>query len=138
MVLTYYYAPIALFFSLFAVSGAILQGLNKQKYAVMALVCELLVKLSLNYVLLYKIGALGEILAFTGVMSISIYFFTKNLQLFFPLETWINTFIVLAAGVTVGSLIYLFLSFYFGLVGNIIESRFNIFKRKVDNENSKG
>ncbi|GAE35159.1 putative polysaccharide biosynthesis protein [Halalkalibacter akibai] len=56
-----YYAPIALFFSLFAVSGAILQGINKQRFAVIALVCGLIVKLSLNYILLYQWGPLGGI-----------------------------------------------------------------------------
>jgi len=58
-----YYAPVTLLFSLFAVSGAILQGLNKQKFAVIALICGLSVKLSLNYVLLYNIGPLGGVIA---------------------------------------------------------------------------
>ncbi len=58
-----YYAPITLFFSLFAVTAAILQGMNKQKYAVVALCVGLLLKLSLNTWLLSLFGPLGGVFA---------------------------------------------------------------------------
>ncbi|MDE5415666.1 putative polysaccharide biosynthesis protein [Alkalihalobacterium chitinilyticum] len=57
-----YYAPIAIFFSLFAVSAAILQGMNKQKYAVIGLLVALIVKLLSNYLAIYSLGALGGVL----------------------------------------------------------------------------
>ncbi|WP_088103883.1 putative polysaccharide biosynthesis protein [Halalkalibacter urbisdiaboli] len=58
-----YYGPITLFFSLFSVTSAILQGMNRQKYAVIALTVGLVLKLSINYVLLKLIGPLGAIWA---------------------------------------------------------------------------
>lgn len=161
-----YYAPVALLFAVFAVSGAILQGINKQKFAVLALVFGLIVKLSLNYLLLYKIGPLGGVLAtylgfgtailitclsiqiyanykfrllikhtslillFTAIMSSSIYLLTEKLQQFFPPEAWINAFIVLVSGFFVGSVIYLVLSIYSGIAGNIFEGRIKNLKRK--------
>jgi O-antigen/teichoic acid export membrane protein len=58
-----YYAPITLFFSLFAVTAAILQGMNKQKYAVIALCAGLILKLATNSLLLSILGPLGGVLA---------------------------------------------------------------------------
>ncbi|WP_216831537.1 putative polysaccharide biosynthesis protein [Alkalihalobacterium elongatum] len=57
-----YYAPIAIFFSLFAVTSAILQGMNKQKYAVIGLVVALVVKLVSNWWAIYLLGAVGGVL----------------------------------------------------------------------------
>ncbi|WP_062047660.1 polysaccharide biosynthesis protein [Bacillus sp. JCM 19034] len=58
-----YYAPITLFFSLFAVAAAILQGLNKQKVAVIALAAGLVMKLLTTQLLLSTFGPLGGVLA---------------------------------------------------------------------------
>jgi O-antigen/teichoic acid export membrane protein len=58
-----YYAPITLFFSLFAVTGAILQGMNKQKFAVIALAAGLLIKLLTNSWFLTVLGPLGGVIA---------------------------------------------------------------------------
>lgn len=69
-------------------------------------------------------------------MSISIHFLNAKLQQFFPIETWINIFIVLAAGLLGGSIIYLLLSFHFGLVDNILGGRLKILKRKNYSENN--
>ncbi|WP_240374552.1 putative polysaccharide biosynthesis protein [Bacillus piscicola] len=54
-----YYAPVAVLFSLFSVTGAILQGINKQKYAVISLLLGLAVKGGTAYLLLYTIGPIG-------------------------------------------------------------------------------
>ncbi|MFV8827647.1 putative polysaccharide biosynthesis protein [Alkalihalobacterium sp. APHAB7] len=67
-----YYAPIAIFFSLFAVSAAILQGMNKQKYAVIGLLVALIVKLLSNYWAIYSLGALGGVLTTYAGYTISI------------------------------------------------------------------
>lgn len=58
-----YYGPITLFFSLFSVTAAILQGMNKQKIAVFALAVGLFVKLVTNTLFLKGIGPLGGVLA---------------------------------------------------------------------------
>jgi len=57
------YAPIALLFSFFTVTAAILQGINKQKLAVISLVFGLLIKLSVNIPLIMTFEAYGSILA---------------------------------------------------------------------------
>ncbi|WP_332697805.1 putative polysaccharide biosynthesis protein [Halalkalibacter lacteus] len=155
-----YYAPIALFFALFSISCAILQGLNKQKYSVLALICGLLVKVSLNYILLYHFGSLGGILAtyvgfgvavvitlsaigkfanyqysqlinqtrlillFVGIMGLYVVVASSYFQQLFPLETWMNTVIVLIVGVSVGGITYLLLSLRFGLVQQILGDRY--------------
>ncbi|MBU8905273.1 putative polysaccharide biosynthesis protein [Desertibacillus haloalkaliphilus] len=58
-----YYAPIAIVFSLFAVSAAILQGMNQQRFAVISLVSGLVVKGALNYWLIYTFGPIGGVVA---------------------------------------------------------------------------
>lgn len=58
-----FYGPITLFFSIFAVTAAVLQGINKQKYAVLALSAGLIVKLLTNSFLLKLIGPLGGVFA---------------------------------------------------------------------------
>ncbi|WP_026671694.1 putative polysaccharide biosynthesis protein [Alkalihalobacterium bogoriense] len=57
------YAPIALFFALASVTSAILQGMNRQKFAVIGLVAALLAKLILNYWLIYSMGPTGAVVA---------------------------------------------------------------------------
>ncbi|TWI56904.1 putative polysaccharide biosynthesis protein [Halalkalibacter nanhaiisediminis] len=58
-----YYAPITFFFSLFAVTAAILQGMNKQKFAIIALLAGLIIKLVTNTWMLTLFGPLGGVAA---------------------------------------------------------------------------
>lgn len=58
-----WYAPVALLFSLFTVNAAILQGINKQKLAVISLVIGIIVKLVLNTTLIELYEGVGSILA---------------------------------------------------------------------------
>lgn len=58
-----WYAPIALFFALFTVTAAILQGINEQRFAVLSLFVGLVIKVSLNTVLIHALDAKGSILA---------------------------------------------------------------------------
>ncbi|WP_018921786.1 putative polysaccharide biosynthesis protein [Salsuginibacillus kocurii] len=58
-----HYAPIAIFFAIFSVTAAMLQGLQRQKYAVIALIAGLLVKLIINYGMIYVFGPLGGVYA---------------------------------------------------------------------------
>lgn len=61
-----YYAPVAILFSIFAVSTSILQGINRHKFAVVALMTGVAFKAIFNYpfILWFDVG--GAILA-TGV-----------------------------------------------------------------------
>ncbi|TFB25099.1 polysaccharide biosynthesis protein [Filobacillus milosensis] len=61
-----YYAPVALFFALFTVSASMLQGINRQNFAVISLGIGLLTKLILNYPLIYLFEAKGAVIA-TGL-----------------------------------------------------------------------
>ncbi|WP_044893347.1 putative polysaccharide biosynthesis protein [Bacillus alveayuensis] len=57
------YAPIAILFSFFTVTAAILQGINKQKLAVISLVFGLIMKASVNIPLIMAFQAYGSIMA---------------------------------------------------------------------------
>ncbi|KKI88831.1 cell division protein [Bacillus sp. SA1-12] len=67
-----WYAPVALLFSLFTVNAAILQGLNKQKLAVISLVLGILVKLALNTTLIQMFEGIGSIIATAAGYTVSL------------------------------------------------------------------
>lgn len=56
-----HYAYAAIVFSLFSVSAAVLQGINRQKYAIASLLLGLLVKIISAYILLLLLGPVGGI-----------------------------------------------------------------------------
>ncbi|AOM81617.1 putative polysaccharide biosynthesis protein [Salisediminibacterium beveridgei] len=58
-----FYAPVAILFAVFAVTAALLQGLNRQKIAVLALLIGILAKLVLNIPLITWFGATGAPMA---------------------------------------------------------------------------
>lgn len=60
------YAPVAVGFSIFAVTSALLQGINKQKYAVIALVCGIAFKFLFNSLLISLFSVYGAVMA-TGI-----------------------------------------------------------------------
>lgn len=61
-----WYAPVALFFALYTVSAAILQGINEQRFALVSLLVGFIIKLSLNSVLIHQFAGVGSIVA-TGL-----------------------------------------------------------------------
>lgn len=58
-----WYAPTAILFALFTAAAAILQGINRQKFAVLALLCGILIKMILNRPFIAKWEGIGAILA---------------------------------------------------------------------------
>ncbi|MCM2677218.1 putative polysaccharide biosynthesis protein [Alkalicoccobacillus plakortidis] len=58
-----WYAPMGILFSLFSVSAAVLQGINKQKHAILGLGLGIAVKLLLNTLLITSLYELGPIIA---------------------------------------------------------------------------
>lgn len=72
-----FYAPASIFFALFLVTAAILQGMNRQKTAVMGLVLALLIKLVLNYGMIYLIGPLGAILTTFLGFSVALFLYIR-------------------------------------------------------------
>ncbi|MDQ0231206.1 putative polysaccharide biosynthesis protein [Metabacillus malikii] len=67
-----WYAPVGLLFSLFTVNAAILQGINKQKLAVISLVLGIIVKLALNTTLIEMFQGVGSILATAAGYAVSL------------------------------------------------------------------
>ncbi|WP_066311046.1 polysaccharide biosynthesis protein [Bacillus sp. FJAT-29814] len=59
------YAPVAILFSLYSVTAAILQGINEQRFTILSLLVGLLVKLTLNIPLIETMEIKGAILATT-------------------------------------------------------------------------
>lgn len=57
------YAPVAILFSLYSVTAAILQGINEQRFTILSLLLGLLLKLALNIPLIKVMGTQGAILA---------------------------------------------------------------------------
>lgn len=58
-----FYAPVAILFSLYSVTAAILQGINEQRYTILSLLVGILIKLSLNIPLIKLMETQGAILA---------------------------------------------------------------------------
>ncbi|UOQ46099.1 polysaccharide biosynthesis protein [Halobacillus salinarum] len=61
-----WYAPVGLFFALYTVTASILQGINRQNFAVISLGTGLLIKICTNSWLVLLLGAKGAIVA-TGL-----------------------------------------------------------------------
>jgi len=61
--LMWWYAPVALFYSLFTITAAILQGLNKQNFAVLSLGIGFVVKIVLNIPLIHHFESIGTVLS---------------------------------------------------------------------------
>jgi len=58
-----WFAPVAILFSFFTVTAAVLQGINKQKLAVISLAFGLIIKIAVNAPLIVMFQGLGSILA---------------------------------------------------------------------------
>jgi polysaccharide transporter, PST family len=69
-----WYAPVALLFSLFTVTAAILQGINQQRYAVISLFLGFLFKVTMNSLFIQSFGAVGSIVTTAIGFTISVLF----------------------------------------------------------------
>ena len=75
-----WYAPVALFFALFTVIAAILQGINKQKYAIIALMMGIVVKIICNLILIRYFETVGAILATGAGFAVSILYTSRKIS----------------------------------------------------------
>jgi PST family polysaccharide transporter len=125
-----WYAPVALLFSLFTVNAAILQGINKQKLAVISLVIGIIVKLVLNTPLIQLYQGVGSIIATAAGYSVSlIYGFAMikrhsgySFKLLFKrtvLMTMLCTFMGLAVSV-IQSILGIFINYEDGRMQSVI------------------
>ncbi|MFC0562038.1 putative polysaccharide biosynthesis protein [Halalkalibacter alkalisediminis] len=98
-----YYAPITLFFSLFAVTASILQGMNKQKYAIIALGVGLALKLLTNSWLLSVLGPIGGVVAtyigYTASIGVTVWAIGKFAEFNYTLIAKRAFLILIFAGV---------------------------------------
>ncbi len=160
-----YYGPIALFFSLFSATAAVLQGMNRQKYAVIALLAGLALKVICNPILLYFVGPTGAIAAtyigfiagvalniwaighfanfsyraivkrgilitiFSSIMAIAVSIANTGMQLYYPMVTRTNSFLVMGVSIAVGAVVFIYLSYRSHLTELIFGPRFGVPRR---------
>lgn len=72
-----WYAPVALLFALFTVTAAILQGINQQKHAIIALGMGVILKFLCNVILIRYFGTVGAVLA-TGIGFLASIWYTNK------------------------------------------------------------
>lgn len=70
--LLFYYAPVAILLALVSVSSAMLQGIDKQALTVYIVVASLLVKLVINFPLIYLFHTEGAVLATAIALTVNI------------------------------------------------------------------
>jgi PST family polysaccharide transporter len=125
-----WYAPVALLFSLFTVNAAILQGINKQKLAVISLVIGIIVKLVLNTPLIQMFQGVGSILATAAGYTVSLlYGFAMikrhsgySFRLFIK-RTILMTILTIFMGLTVSvfhSILSIFINYQDGMIESAI------------------
>ncbi|WP_078544964.1 putative polysaccharide biosynthesis protein [Litchfieldia alkalitelluris] len=110
-----WYAPIALLFSFFTIIAAILQGINKQKLAVLSLVFGIVIKMIFNVPFILWFGEIGSILAtgFGYTVSITYGFFMIKKHAHYKFNILVRRSVLMAifAGAMLGSILiinYLF------------------------------
>lgn len=104
------YAPVAVLFSLYAVTAAIMQGINEQRYTILSLLVGLLVKLSVNIPLVKLFEAKGAVLAtalgYLAAIIINLfvihYFARYSYRFVFRRGVLIGLFTIAMSVVTVG------------------------------------
>lgn len=164
------YAWISIFISFFLVTAAILQGINKQQFAVVSLIIGCLIKLALsasfiklfsgsgtayssmigfaasivmNFYAIRKytqfemsklLKQSGYVVGLTLLTSITLYG-TKYISMqLLPnnLSIYIHSFLVVMIGAVVAIIVYLGISYYTGLLGDVLGARFKR-KSKIHN-----
>jgi O-antigen/teichoic acid export membrane protein len=102
-----FYAPVALLYSLFTVNVAILQGLDKQKYAIIGLIGGVILKIVLNVPLIYLFKTYGAVLATALGYLFSIlynfYYIRKNAQFSFNKVFRRIIFMIILSGLMAGA-----------------------------------
>lgn len=98
-----YYSPAALFFALFSVTAAILQGINRQNVAIIALFLGLTAKVIFNILLVQPFGELGPVFSTYIGYTISIFYNFKYLkkELKFSFKPLLKKILLIALIVTV-------------------------------------
>lgn len=75
-----WYAPVALLFALFTVTAAILQGINQQKHAIIALIMGVILKFVCNVIFIRYFGTVGAILATAVGFLASVWYTNQQIK----------------------------------------------------------
>ena len=75
-----WYAPVALLFALFTVTAAILQGINQQKHAIVALIMGVILKFVCNVIFIRYFGTVGAILATAVGFLASVWYTNRQIK----------------------------------------------------------
>lgn len=122
-----WHSPTAILFSLFIVTSSILQGVNKQKFAVISLLVGIIVKLLINATLVFKFGGIGSALSsdlgFLISIGINIYGLKKYCE--FKLSSTYNLISkITVISILMGFIVYLFDNLTYKFIDNLISSNF--------------
>ena len=75
-----WYAPVALLFALFTVTAAILQGINQQRHAIVALIMGVILKFVCNVIFIRYFGTVGAILATAVGFLASVWYTNQQIK----------------------------------------------------------
>jgi len=112
-----WYAPVALFFALYTVSSAVLQGINEQRYAVYSLAAGLFLKVLLNIQLIHTFGAKGAIFgtALAAVTSVILNLWRIKVAIDFSYRKIVKRTMLIGIFVAIMAAAVLLLKLVFGL-----------------------
>ncbi|MCD8502580.1 MAG: polysaccharide biosynthesis protein [Bacillaceae bacterium] len=124
-----YYAPVAVLFSLFAVTSAILQGISQQRFAVIGLLVGVIAKLTLNTVLIVQFEAVGAIYA-TAIgygIAVTINFWAIGKYAQYNYQYILKRFLLIAIFTSVMGIVVLLLQQVLTVLLPIDQNRVNAF-----------
>lgn len=120
-----WYAPVALFFALFTVTSAILQGINEQRFALVSLTIGFLIKLLLNSLFIHTFSAKGSIfataLAVGTVVGLNLWWIKRSIEFSYVKTIKRTLFMIIFSLFMCGSII--FTKYIFGTFLPYEESR---------------
>ncbi|RWZ59723.1 polysaccharide biosynthesis protein [Halobacillus fulvus] len=120
-----WYAPVGLFLALYTVTSSILQGINKQNFAVISLGTGILLKVSLNWWFIQMFGAKGAILA-TGLgvaSAVVLNFWRIFTTIEFDFKPLMKRTLLVVILTTIMTLSVLVMRWLLGFVFNPLENR---------------
>lgn len=120
-----WYAPVGLFLALYTVTSSILQGINKQNFAVVSLGTGIILKISLNWWLIQLFGAKGAIIA-TGLgvfAAVVLNFWRIFTSIEFPYKQLVKRSLLVMILTTIMAIAVIIVKWLLGFVFEPMESR---------------
>ncbi|WP_079530570.1 putative polysaccharide biosynthesis protein [Halobacillus hunanensis] len=124
-----WYAPVGLFFALYTVTSSILQGINRQNFAVVSLGSGLLIKILTNSWFIVEFGAKGSIIS-TGLavlVAVSLNLWRIHRAIDFSFKQVYKRTLLIAIISTIMAAVVFVVQWSIGLLWNPMESRLAAF-----------